>query len=488
MVTVTRKRYMPPWLPEHGYGNFLDERRLTDQQIAAIAKWVAEGALEGQSSAGVSEAPSQVVSSEPDLVLQALQSFHVPASGPDVYWNFIFKPNVDKTHWVESVDIRPGARQVVHHANLLVDRTGTSHLQESIPGAGFPGMDLEIMRNPFDPEGHFLFWKPGSVRRVEPEGFAWRLDPGNELVLNVHMHPSGKPEEVRPSLALYFTPKPQTHFPLLVQLENDRALHIPAGAADFEVSESFTLPMDVDVLAVYPHAHYLGKILEAYAVLPGGARTWLIRIPDWDPSWQAVYYYREPVSLPKRAVITMRYRYDNSGRNLRNPNHPPKKVTAGNQSFDEMAHLWLQVLPAGERDRRRELEQAVMEHRIEKNPNDFVARMNLGAVMLSRLNPQGAVSMLEAAVRISPARPEARNMLGLALAQTGRTREAALEFEAALQARPDYNSARFNLASVELRMGQREDAIENLRAIAAAEPDNQIVKERLAEALTARRN
>src|SRR6202012_145867 len=107
-----------------------------------------------------------------------------------------------------------------------------------------------------------------------------------------------------------------------------------------------------------------------------------------------VYDYREPVFLPKGAVITMRYRYDNSARNVRNPNHPPKRVNGGDQSTDEMAHLWLPVLPRGPGDRRRELQQAGMEHRLEKDPNDFVARMNLGAVMLSRLNPQGAVSML----------------------------------------------------------------------------------------------
>ena len=91
----------------------------------------------------------------------------------------------------------------------------------------------------------------------------------------------------------------QSRFPLLVQLENDNALDIPAGARDFPVADDFRLPLDADILAVYPHAHYLGKLLEAYATLPDGRRKWLVRIPDWDPNWQAVYYYREPVFLPK---------------------------------------------------------------------------------------------------------------------------------------------------------------------------------------------
>ncbi len=469
-------RRLPRRAPSHRCANRADRR------------WAADGAPEGE-PAPPAPAPSNAASPDraPDLVLEAPQPFLVPASGPDLYWNFVFRSTITKPRWVEALEIRPGAaRLVVHHANLLIDRSATAHLRETARGAGFAGMDLKIMRSPFDPEGHMLFWKPGSPRIVEPEGLAWRLDPGGELVLNVHLHPSGKPEEVRPSLAFYFTDHPQTKFPLVMQLENDRALHIPAGVAAFSVSDSFTLPMDVDVLAIYPHAHYLGKALEAYATLPGGARRWLIRIPNWDPNWQAVFDYREPVFLPKGAVVTMHYVYDNSARNVRNPNHPPRLVTAGDQSTDEMAHLSLQVLPRGAGDRRRELKQAAMEHRLAKDPADFVARMNLGAVMLSRLNPQGAVTMLEAAVKIEPGRPEARNMLGLALSQTGRAREAAAQFAAALQTRPDYTSARFNLADAERKMGALDEAIENLRIVAAAEPDNQLVKERLAQALAAR--
>jgi hypothetical protein len=347
-------------------------------------------------------------------------------------------------------------------------------------------MDLAIMRSPFDPDGNFLFWKPGNPPHVEPDGFAWRLDPGNELVLNVHMHPSGKPEEVRPKVALYFTNRPQTRFPLLVQLENDGALDIPAGARDFLVADNFRLPMDVDVLAVYPHAHYLGKLLEAYATLPGGQRKWLVRIPDWDPAWQAVYYCREPVMLPKGSVISMRYHYDNSAGNVRNPNHPPVRVKAGDQSTDEMAHLWLQILPRGEGDHRRELQEAVMQHRLEKDPKDATARMNLGALLLSRLRPQEAVGMLQEAVRLAPGRLEARNMLGLALAQTGRTREAADQFGRVVVANGEFFSARVNLAVVELKLGALDDAIANLKILRDAQPQNEPIRQKLAEAMAAR--
>ena len=113
-----------------------------------------------------------------------------------------------------------------------------------------------------------------------------------------------------------------------------------------------------------------------------------------------------------------------------------------------MAHLWLQVLPRGAGDRRRELQEALLRHRLEKDPADFEANFNLGAVMLSRLDARGAVTMLEAAVESEPNRAEARNMLGLALAATGRSADAIDQFEAVLKMQPENASARFNLANV----------------------------------------
>jgi Tfp pilus assembly protein PilF len=485
IAAVTRRRYMPPWLPEPGYGEFAGQRRLSAAQIQLIGQWADAGSPEGAAS----DSPPLPLFTPgwqlgtPDVIIPAAKPFLVPASGPDVFWNFVLSSPVRETRYVRAIEIRPGAGHVVHHANLLIDRARSARLHEKVPGEGFAGMDLTIESDVFDPDSHFLFWKPGGAAWVEPDGMAWRLDPGNDLVLNVHLQPSGKVSAVQPSIGLYFAGKPQTRYPMLVQLEHDSALNIPPDARDFVISDDFRMPLDVEVLAIYPHAHYLGKILEGFATLPGGSRQWLIRIPDWDLNWQSVYRYSKPLFLPKGTVVSMRFHYDNSGANPRNPNSPPKRVVGGNQSTDEMGHLWLQVLPRGNSDQRMILQEAIMRHRLEKYPADFSAHFNLGALLLSRKETGSAIAYLRAAVRAEPEQPAALNTLGAALVSDGKLDDAVEQFRHALRVEPGYTKARYNLANALAAQAKFEEAAASFRQVLSADPEDAAAREHLIEVL-----
>ena len=185
---------MPPWLPEAGHGNFQNEQRLSDAQIREIQAWVQEGAGAGD-AAKAPTAPKFTPGWQlgtPDLVVQAQRPYALRADGPDEYWNFVLPLKLAGTRWVKAIEIRPGNARAVHHANVLIDRTHSSRTEEKTPGAGFPGMDLSIEADTFDPDSHFLFWKPGGIPWEEPEGMAWRADSSTDLVLNVHMQPTGQ--------------------------------------------------------------------------------------------------------------------------------------------------------------------------------------------------------------------------------------------------------------------------------------------------------
>ena len=186
------------------------------------------------------------------------------------------------------------------------------------------------------PDGHLLGWTPGMFPFAGIEGSPWRLDPGTDLVLQLHLLPSAAPVELQPSVGFFFADAPAAGPPMyLVRLDADYALDIPAGESDFVVTESVELPVDVTVHAVYPHAQLLGKAIEGWATLPDGTRQWLIKIDQWDFAWQDVYRLATPLPLPAGTTVNMRFSYDNSAANPRNPNSPPQRVTAGNRSSDE---------------------------------------------------------------------------------------------------------------------------------------------------------
>jgi Flp pilus assembly protein TadD len=465
---------MPPWLPAPGPFPLTNERRLNDQEIETIQKWVAAGAPQGNATAPklpAFEAGWQL--GKPDLVVTAAKSFRLTASGSDVYWNFVLPVPIDRTRWLRAIEIRPSDKRVVHHANILLDRGRTARASESEPGAGFPGMELRVESEAFDPDSHFLFWKAGSRAIEQPKGMSLRIDKGNDLLLNMHLQPSGKPELIQPSVGLYFTDAPATLHPMLLELENDAALKIPAGDANFVVTELFELPLDVDLLAIYPHAHYLGKHLRALAKFPDGTQKSLLEIPNWDLNWQGVFSYARPVLLPKGTVVSMRYQYDNSAGNSRNPNNPPAEVKGGNRAQDEMAHLWLQVLPRPGQttdDPRLVLQEAFSRHEVERDPSVFEAQYNLAAMLLRRGQVREAIEHYRVAAELRPRDPVVNNALGSAEMALGDLRNAVSRFQSALAGRPDYFDAHYNLGLALGSLGEFEAAEEELRKAAQLQP------------------
>ncbi len=493
MQSVTATRYMPPWLPDPGHGNFLGGRRLSDGEIDTIRRWV-----QGGLSKGVGPEPRPPLYSTdwelgpPDLVLEMTSPLQIPAGGQDLFMNFALPAGVTSTKWIRAMQIKPGSQQLVHHANVIIDRTAS--LRRSHPDTwqnGIPGMDILVdSGEAFDPDSHFLFWKPDSTALVEPVGMPWRLDPGNDLILNMHLKPTGKVEQVRARIALYFSDKSATKLPMLLQLERDDQLDIPAGDKAFVIQDSLTLPLAVDVLGLYPHAHYLCKQMEGWAVLPDGERRWLVLIKDWDINRQSVYRLAEPLHLPKGTVLHMRYTYDNSAGNVRNPNSPPIRVQGGNRSVDEMGHLWLQVLPRPEAaslgDARQILQQAWMQNRLSKDPHDPVALYNLGSLALMSGEGKKAAELYKRALQVRPNDVRTITSAASALAIEGEWRAAQVQYRAAIAKDPTYASAVFDLAEIDLRHNNLDEAEALLRGLVRSHPADAEAHAGLGTALAAR--
>ena len=479
VASVTRHRDMPPWKPAPGVGSFLGERRLSEEEIDLIQRWVAAGVPEGDPDE-LPEPPAWVagwVRGAPDLVVAMDAPYLLPAEGEDVYRNFVVGVPTTRERFVEAIELQPVTTRGIHHARILVDRSGSARrLDAADPGPGYDDRHVDQARFP---EGHFLGWAPGTAPNDVPDHLAWRLAPGSDLVLKTHLVPRGEPTPVRVSVGFFFTDTVPTAAPAVVQL-GSQTIDIPAGASAHVVEDRYRLPADVDLLAVYPHAHYLARQVEAYAILPDGALRSLMRIDDWDFAWQDEYRYVEPVRLPAGTVVGMRFVFDNSARNPRNPSRPPRRVRFGPRSTDEMAELMLQVLPVDPahrpalvRDVSRHVAQVVLAGSrlaLAAAPRSAALQERVGNDLFAVGQVNEAIRHLAAAVRIAPERASAHYRLGTAQATIGSTAAAMDSYRRAVDLRPDFVAAHNNLGGLLHLSGDLEGAARHYRRTLALDP------------------
>jgi len=497
IAEVTARRYMPPWLPEPGCGEFIGDRTLTDEQLGLIQQWVAEGAKEGASDLPPTPKwPEGWQLGQPDLIVTMPQAYTLGPDGKDVNRNFVVPIPTTATKYVKAVEFQPGNRKIVHHAFIRFDRTPESRrLDEKDPEPGFGGLHTPASAEA--PAGQFLSWQPGKVPARSSQDLAWTLEKGTDLVLQMHLQPTGKPEQIQSSVGFYFTDKPSSELPFKIGLRS-LAIDIPASDPDYSFEENFQLPVDVDVLGVLPHAHYLGKELQGFATLPDGRKQWLFLIKQWDFNWQGEYQYVKPVALPKGSVLTMHYTYDNSTNNVRNPNHPPQRVRYGLQSTDEMGEMWLQVLAHTTNDLAtlaRSYQPVVMNQAtaynrflLEKNPRDAKALNELGKISFFQGRKAEALTQFQAAIDAEPDYDEPHYFLGLMARLQGRGAEAKTEFQTALRLNADNSKAHGNLGLMFMEEGDLSRAEDHFRNALRINPSDTLARENLELVLKAQSN
>ena len=488
IAEVTEKRYMPPWLPDGPHGQFVGDRRLSREQIELFRQWYDAGTPEGPGDLPpMPHWPGGWHLGDPDLVVQMAQPFILAAEGRDVYRNFVLPVALSQTRYVRAVEFRANNPRIVHHAFIKVDYLGRVHLLDGADGEpGFAGMNLpEGVKMP---SGYFLSYQPGKLPSSEAAGYGWTLKSGQDLVLQAHLRPSGKPEQLKAQVGLFFTETPPTTITLLLSL-GSLNIDIPAGTNTWVLEDSFLLPVPVTLLSVLPHAHYLGKCLEAFACLPDGSQRQLLNIPDWDFNWQGDYRYTNPIRLPAGSGLRMRFVYDNSEANPRNPNHPPKEVMYGPQSSDEMAECWFQVQLSSTNDEvqlsrayDQKERQILTEHAqslLQRDPHDARARTELGFLHWTDGKVDQAVQLFHAACADDPTYDQPHYYLGVIYREQNRLVAARAEFEIAVRLNRDNPKSLTNLALVFLGLGNLDRAERSIREAVRLDPTDGLARETL---------
>ena len=494
IAEVTRRRIMPPWKPASGADRFVGARVLSEAQIRILQDWVAQGAVEGN-PADLPAVPDAVEGwqlGRPDLIVTMKDAFVLPADGPDVFRTFVVPIPTPAPRYVRALEFRPGNARAVHHANIGIDRTRSSRRLDALDEE--PGYVGGMVPDAAYPPGHMLGWTPGQHPRPSPAQAAWRLDPESDLVAQLHLQPTGKPEDVQLSVGLFFTDEAPTRMPVGLRLGSE-TIDIPAGEADYRIADSYVLPVDVEVLAIQPHAHNLARRMEASARRPDGSIEPLISIADWDFRWQDVYRYVQPIALPAGTTLSMEFTYDNSPANVRNPFTPPRRVVWGQNTSDEMGDLWIQLVARRPQDfaalnadvnRKKRVEDLAAYTKLlrddPKNPlrHDAVAMLHLEAG-----ETREAIARFRESLTLNPLSAPTHYNLGLALAAEQRFDEAAAAFRETLRLDPSHADAHNNAGAMLQVQGDLEQAAVHYRRAVELRPDNAEAHANLGRALTA---
>lgn len=495
---VTESKYMPPWLPEPVDGGFKHQRGLSDQQIRLIKTWWDTGSKKGVDIEPPSppDWPGDWQLGEPDLIASMPNAYSLQAEGRDIYRNFVLKVPITKPLYVKELEFHPENARVVHHALIYIDSTRQSQRRDNAdPKPGFGGMRVPMSAGM--PEGQFLSWQPGKIYSKSDNSVPWMLQPGTDLVIQVHMNSTGKIEDFSCSVGLHFSETPPSSIPYKIKLTS-LAIDIPSETSFYRVKDSMRLPVDVQLTRILPHAHYLCKRMEGYAILPDGIKKRLILIKNWDFNWQGDYIYETPIKLPKGTVLHMDYTYDNSTGNLANPHSPPKKVTYGPESSDEMAELWFQFLLNSLEDREKFKEEVRLKNKqvllqfgqstLGRETNDPDLLLITAQAHLAAGDQRAAFRTFSRVVRLDPKRFDAWFNLGTMLRSSGQDDAAKQAFGNVIRIDPNDAEAYGSLGIIFQEEGKLEPAEKCFRAALRLNPTDQVAANALLQILEKRRH
>lgn len=342
MAELVDARQMPLWKPVEGHGDFVGVRRLSAADIALIRRWVADGAPEGDPA----DLPRPRAFNDswklgrPGLVLVPDEEFVVPARSRDIYRCFVIPLRVGRGQFLSASEILPGNRKIVHHVVTFLDLTGRAeYLDRVTPGPGY-----KCFGSPgFESVGGIGGWAPGLPPLQMSQGVAFGLPQGAHVVMQVHYSNPGPTEERDLTrIGIHFTSPPFQRRVQYIPVRT-RAIHLPAGVQSQTATAKYTVEPSkaLEVTHIQAHMHLLGRGYRAWVQYPDGTERPLLRIDDWDFEHQERYEFKRPVPVPAFANIHVACTYDNSSANRRNPTFPPRLVTWGLETTDEMceAHI-----------------------------------------------------------------------------------------------------------------------------------------------------
>jgi hypothetical protein len=357
-MAAIESKFMPPWMPDTAYSHFIDERTLSDKEVTLLKEWIVGGMPQGNKAAEpeLPYFPKGSQLGKPDLTVGMTESFVHKGDNNDEYRVFILPTNLTEAHNVSAIEIVPGNPKIAHHIILGLDTTtygekldakDEGYGYEQYSGFGF-----------YPTYPNWSGWVPGNKTRFFPDGISNVILPKSKVLLQMHYGPSPIDAKDSTVVNIFYAKKPVTRYiagqvisPLNIK---DGPFFIPANTKKTFHAE-FKVVADYSLISITPHAHWLGKKWEVYAVHPNGDTTHLIQIKSWDFNWQNFFSFKKFIKLEKGTIIHCNATFDNTERNFRNPNKPIKNVMWGENAKDEMFLCYFAYVPYQQGDENIEI-------------------------------------------------------------------------------------------------------------------------------------
>lgn len=326
---VVEQRRMPPWHADPSVGKYKNDRRLTDEEISTIVKWVDGGRPMGNEA----DLPEPITYSEewripgPDVVFELPSEQTIDPSGVVPYREIEVPTNFAEDKWLQMIEARASNPKVVHHIIVFV-RSPDMEVGER----------AEFQRIG---RGFLVGFAPGVIPTILPEGHAVKVPKGSTFIFQMHYTPTGKHEVDRSQLGIVFAKQPPQREVITATTINPD-FQIPAGDPNYRVVAESVIPDNGILYSMTPHMHYRGKSFEYIAHYPDGKSETLLRVPNYDFNWQTTYILQTPARLPKGTRIETIAHFDNSANNPANPD-PTRPVRWGEQTWEEMMIGWMNL-------------------------------------------------------------------------------------------------------------------------------------------------
>lgn len=339
---ATKTGYMPPWKADASYQHYLNQNVLTDWEKTQIQQWVDAGMPQGdpKKEPPFPSFPEGSQLGTPDLVLSMAKAYQHAGNGKDNYRIFVLPTNLPEDREIAAIEFRAGNKLICHHAIIGLDTTGQGRALDAKDTEygyeGFGGFGFNVANS-------FVGgWVPGFNPPFYPDGFGKKLYKNSDLLVQMHYAPYNIPQMDSSTINIFFTQKKSGNRIIETTMVTPTVLTngpfiIPADSVkEFHGQINIPQVINLSLYSVLPHSHLLGKNWWVYAVKPGGDTLPIVKIPQWDFHWQMEYIFPKFMKIPGGSVIHMHARYDNTASNPENPNDPPKRVTFGESTYDEM--------------------------------------------------------------------------------------------------------------------------------------------------------